>query len=64
MFRGPEWFYLNKADRQDPDVPEIGLMATSMPIHRWLYSIFHYVLKIRPMPMVLETTNIFLGRTN
>lgn len=24
---GPEWFYLNKADRQDPDVPEIGLMA-------------------------------------
>ena len=24
---GPEWFYLNKADRQDPKVPEIGLMA-------------------------------------
>ena len=24
---GPEWFYLNKADRLDPDVPEIGLMA-------------------------------------
>ena len=24
---GPEWFYLNKADRKNPDVPEIGLMA-------------------------------------
>ena len=24
---GPEWFYLNQADRLDPDVPEIGLMA-------------------------------------
>ena len=24
---GPEWFYLNRADRLDPDVPEIGLMA-------------------------------------
>ena len=24
---GPEWFYLNQADRKDPDVPEIGLMA-------------------------------------
>ena len=24
---GPEWFYLNKADRMDPKVPEIGLMA-------------------------------------
>ena len=24
---GPEWFYLNQADRQDPNVPEIGLMA-------------------------------------
>ena len=24
---GPEWFYLNQADRTDPDVPEIGLMA-------------------------------------
>ena len=24
---GPEWFLLNKADRKDPDVPEIGLMA-------------------------------------
>ena len=24
---GPEWFYLNKADRKDADVPEIGLMA-------------------------------------
>ena len=24
---GPEWFYLNQADRQDPSVPEIGLMA-------------------------------------
>ena len=24
---GPEWFYLNKADRKDPNVPEIGLMA-------------------------------------
>lgn len=24
---GPEWFYLNKADRQDPDTMEIGLMA-------------------------------------
>ena len=24
---GPEWFYLNKADRTNPDVPEIGLMA-------------------------------------
>ena len=24
---GPEWFYLNQADREDPDVPEIGLMA-------------------------------------
>ena len=26
-FEGPEWFYYNKADRKDPDVPEIGLMA-------------------------------------
>ena len=24
---GPEWFYLNQADRADPNVPEIGLMA-------------------------------------
>ena len=24
---GPEWFYLNEADRKDPNVPEIGLMA-------------------------------------
>ena len=24
---GPEWFYLNEDDRQDPSVPEIGLMA-------------------------------------
>ena len=24
---GPEWFYLNQADREDPDVLEIGLMA-------------------------------------
>ena len=24
---GPEWFYYNKADRQDDDTPEIGLMA-------------------------------------
>ena len=24
---GPEWFYFNKADRKDPDVDEIGLMA-------------------------------------
>ena len=24
---GPEWFYYNEADREDPDVPEIGLMA-------------------------------------
>ena len=24
---GPEWFYYNVADRKDPDVPEIGLMA-------------------------------------
>ena len=24
---GPEWFYLNQADRTDPNVPEIGLMA-------------------------------------
>ena len=24
---GPEWFIYNVADRQDPDVPEIGLMA-------------------------------------
>ena len=24
---GPEWFYLNKTDRKNPDVPEIGLMA-------------------------------------
>ena len=24
---GPEWFYLNQADRTDSDVPEIGLMA-------------------------------------
>ena len=24
---GPEWFYYNKADRKDPDTPEIGLMA-------------------------------------
>ena len=24
---GPEWFFYNKADRIDPDVPEIGLMA-------------------------------------
>ena len=24
---GPEWFYLNQADRTNPDVPEIGLMA-------------------------------------
>ena len=24
---GPEWFYLNKADRKNPDVKEIGLMA-------------------------------------
>ena len=27
VFEGPEWFYLNQADRKDPDVPEIGLMA-------------------------------------
>ena len=26
-FEGPEWFYYNVADRKDPDVPEIGLMA-------------------------------------
>ena len=24
---GPEWFYLNQADRTDPNVPEVGLMA-------------------------------------
>ena len=24
---GPEWFYLNKADRADPNVPEVGIMA-------------------------------------
>ena len=24
---GPEWFYLNQADRRDANVPEIGLMA-------------------------------------
>ena len=24
---GPEWFYLNQADRTDPNTPEIGLMA-------------------------------------
>ncbi len=24
---GPEWFFYNVADRKDPDVPEIGLMA-------------------------------------
>ena len=24
---GPEWFYLNQADRVDPDIEEIGLMA-------------------------------------
>ena len=24
---GPEWFYLNQADREDENVPEIGLMA-------------------------------------
>ena len=24
---GPEWFYLNQADRLDPNTPEIGLMA-------------------------------------
>ena len=24
---GPEWFYYNVADREDPTVPEIGLMA-------------------------------------
>ena len=24
---GPEWFYLNQADREDPNTPEIGLMA-------------------------------------
>ena len=24
---GPEWFYLNQADREDPDTLEIGLMA-------------------------------------
>ena len=24
---GPEWFWLNQADRTDPNVPEIGLMA-------------------------------------
>ena len=24
---GPEWFYYNQADRRDPNVPEIGLMA-------------------------------------
>ena len=24
---GPEWFFYNVADRQDPDVPEVGLMA-------------------------------------
>ena len=24
---GPEWFYLNQADRKDANVPEIGLMA-------------------------------------
>ena len=26
-FEGPEWFYYNVADRKDPNVPEIGLMA-------------------------------------
>ena len=26
-FEGPEWFFYNVADRKDPDVPEIGLMA-------------------------------------
>ena len=26
-FEGPEWFMYNVADRKDPDVPEIGLMA-------------------------------------
>jgi len=26
-FEGPEWFYYNKADRKDPNVQEIGLMA-------------------------------------
>ena len=26
-FEGPEWFIYNVADRKDPDVPEIGLMA-------------------------------------
>ena len=26
-FEGPEWFLYNVADRKDPDVPEIGLMA-------------------------------------
>ena len=24
---GPEWFFYNRADRKDPNVPEIGLMA-------------------------------------
>ena len=24
---GPEWFFYNVADRKDPDIPEIGLMA-------------------------------------
>ena len=27
VFEGPEWFIYNKADRKNPDVPEIGLMA-------------------------------------
>ena len=27
VFEGPEWFFYNVADRKDPDVPEIGLMA-------------------------------------
>ena len=26
-FEGPEWFFYNKDDRKDPNVPEIGLMA-------------------------------------
>ena len=27
VFEGPEWFFYNVADRKDPDVQEIGLMA-------------------------------------
>ena len=26
-FEGPEWFFYNKDDRKDPNIPEIGLMA-------------------------------------